>query len=157
MHEADIKAMALHALIQADPEKAIPYLTKVLQNRSPETADLREQAVFILGQHESDETLDVMLDVVQNDPDPDVKAHAAFWLSQVNDPRAMGTGSINGRLANSAMGLVVAVSLVLGAGGLLKAGAAALGATAPGPGWAIALAALAAGPVALTLRRQRRL
>jgi HEAT repeat protein len=88
-HEADIKAMALHALIQADEEKAIPYLTKVLQNRTPETAELREQAVFILGQHESDQTLDLMLDVVRNDPEPDVKAHAAFWLTQVDDPRAI--------------------------------------------------------------------
>lgn len=89
VQEADIKAMALHALIQADPEKAIPYLTKVLQNRTPETAELREQAVFILGQHESDQTLDLMLDVVRNDPEPDVKAQAAFWLTQVNDPRAI--------------------------------------------------------------------
>ncbi len=87
--EVEIKAMALHALIQADPEKAIPYLSKVLQNRTPETAELRGQAVFILGQHESDETLDLMLDVVRNDPDPEVKAHAAFWLSQVDDPRAI--------------------------------------------------------------------
>ncbi|MCK5412609.1 MAG: HEAT repeat domain-containing protein, partial [Gemmatimonadetes bacterium] len=87
--EAEIKAMALHALIQADPEKAIPYLTKVLQNRTPETAELRGQAVFILGQHESEQTLDLMLDVVRNDPDPEVKAHAAFWLTQVDDPRAI--------------------------------------------------------------------
>jgi HEAT repeat protein len=87
--EADIKAMALHSLIQADPEKAIPYLTKVLKNRTPETAELRGQAVVILGQHESDQTLDLMLDVVRNDPDPEVKAHAAFWLSQVDDPRAI--------------------------------------------------------------------
>ena len=87
--EAEIKAMALHALIQADPEKAIPYLSKVLKNRTPETAELRGQAVFILGQHESDQTLDLMLDVVRNDPDPEVKAHAAFWLTQVNDPRAI--------------------------------------------------------------------
>ncbi len=87
--EAEIKAMALHSLIMADPEKAIPYLSKVLQNRTPETAELRGQAVFILGQQESDETLDLMLDVVRNDPDPEVKAHAAFWLSQVDDPRAI--------------------------------------------------------------------
>jgi HEAT repeat protein len=87
--EGEIKAMALHALIQADPEKAIPYLTKVLKIRTPETAELRGQAVFILGQHESDQTLDLMLDVVRNDPDPDVKAHAAFWLTQVDDPRAI--------------------------------------------------------------------
>ncbi|NNK49522.1 MAG: hypothetical protein HKP01_11680, partial [Gemmatimonadetes bacterium] len=87
--EAEIKAMALHALIQADPEKAIPYLSKVLRNRTPETAELRAQAVFILGQHESDGTLDLMLDVIRNDPDPDVKGQAAYWLTQVDDPRAI--------------------------------------------------------------------
>jgi len=87
--EAEIKAMALQALIQADPDRAIPYLTKVLKNRTPETADLRAQAIFILGQHESDQTLDLMLDVVRNDPDPEVKAQAAFWLTQVDDPRAI--------------------------------------------------------------------
>lgn len=87
--EAEIKAMALHALVQADPEKAIPYLSRVLRNRTPETAELRGQAVFILGQQESDETLDLMLDVVRNDPDPEVKALAVFWLSQVDDPRAI--------------------------------------------------------------------
>jgi HEAT repeat protein len=87
--EDEFKAMALHALIQADEEKAIPYLTKVLQNRTPETAELRGQAVFILGQHESDGTLDLMLDVVRNDPDPDVREHAAFWLTQIDDPRAI--------------------------------------------------------------------
>ena len=82
---------------------------------------------------------------------------AVFLLLTVNDPQAMGEESINGRLANAVMGLVVGVSLVLGAGGLLKAGAAALGAPAPGPAVAIGLAALAAGPVALAVRRQRRL
>ena len=82
---------------------------------------------------------------------------AVFLLLAVNDPATMGAGSVNGRLANTIMGLVVAVSLVLGAGGLLRAAAATLGRPAPGPLAAIALAALAAGPVALAVRRQRRL
>ena len=87
--DAEIKAMALQALIMADEEKAIQYLSQVLRNRTPETAELRGQAVFILGQQESAETLDLMLDVVRNDPDPEVKETAAFWLSQVDDPRAI--------------------------------------------------------------------
>jgi tetratricopeptide (TPR) repeat protein len=87
--EAEIKIMALQALMQADPEKGITYLQRVLQNRTPATAELRGQAVFLLGQYDSEETLDLMVDVVQNDPDPEVKAQAAFWLSQVDDPRAV--------------------------------------------------------------------
>lgn len=87
--EAELKAMALQALVQMDSEKAIPYLKKVLLKRTPETAELRGQAVFILGQQESPEVLDLMLDVVRNDPEPEVKGYAAFWLSQVDDPRAI--------------------------------------------------------------------
>lgn len=87
--EAEIKVIALQALLMSDQEKALPALRKVLTDRRPETAELRAQAVFILAQHESEETLDLMLDVVRNDPDPEVKEHAVYWLSQVDDPRAV--------------------------------------------------------------------
>ena len=81
---------------------------------------------------------------------------AVFLLLAVNDRQLMGDDAVNGRLANSVMGVVVAVSLVLGAGGLLRAGAATLGRPAPGPVMALIIAALAAVPVALTVWRQRR-
>ncbi len=68
----------------------------------------------------------------------------------------MGREALNGRMANLVMGAVVAVSLVLGAGGLLRAGAAALSKPAPGPSLAFVLAALAAIPVTVTAWRQRR-
>ncbi len=87
--ESEIKAAALQALLMVDSDRAMPALKRVLLDRSPETAELRGQAIFILGQQESEEALDIMLDVVRNDPDPEVKSHAAFWLSQADDPRAL--------------------------------------------------------------------
>jgi len=82
---------------------------------------------------------------------------AVFLLLAVNDRGLMGADAVNGRLANTVMGVVVAVSLVLGAGGLLRAGAATLGRPAPGPAAALVVAALAAVPVAVMVWRQRRL
>ncbi len=81
---------------------------------------------------------------------------AVFLFLAVNDRGLMGAGAVNGRLANTVMGGVVAVSLVLGAGGLLRAGAAALGRPAPTPAAALSVALLAAVPVTLALWRQRR-
>jgi manganese transport protein len=82
---------------------------------------------------------------------------AVFLFMAVNDRRLMGGGSVNGRLANLAMSVVVAVSLLLGAGGLLRAGAAALGRPPPGPLAALVTAALAAVPLAAAVVRHRRL
>jgi Mn2+/Fe2+ NRAMP family transporter len=82
---------------------------------------------------------------------------AVFLLIAVNDRELMGAGEVNGRLANSVMGMVVAVSLVLGAGGLLRAGAAVVGRPAPGPLAALVAAAFAAVPVAVSVWRQRQL
>jgi Mn2+/Fe2+ NRAMP family transporter len=81
---------------------------------------------------------------------------AVFLLLAVNDRSLMGDAAANGRLANLIMGAVVAVSLLLGAGGLLRAGAAALGREAPPPLVAVVVAAPTALLVAVAIWRQRR-
>jgi Mn2+/Fe2+ NRAMP family transporter len=82
---------------------------------------------------------------------------AVFLLLAVNDRQLMGADAVNGRLTNLVMGCVVAVSLLLGAGGVLRAGATALARGAPGPLAAVVLAVLAAVPVTVAVWRQRRL
>ena len=87
--EAEMKMFALQALMESDPETAIPILEKVLTTRTPETAMLRQQAVFLLARMEDDpRSTDLMLDIMQNDPDPEVQMHAAHWLARSGDPRA---------------------------------------------------------------------
>ena len=82
---------------------------------------------------------------------------AVFLLLAVNDGALMGAEAVNGVFANLIMGAVVAVCLLLGAGGLLRAGAAALGRQAPEPLTAVVVAGLTALGVATTVWRQRRL
>jgi HEAT repeat protein len=60
----------------------------VLAKRDACSAGLREKAVFLLSQKRTSETEDIMLDVVRNDPNQEVKKKAVFWLGQVNTDRA---------------------------------------------------------------------
>jgi HEAT repeat protein len=60
----------------------------VLARRDACSASLREKALFLVSQKQTPETENVMLDVVRNDPDPEVKKRAVFWLGQVNSDRA---------------------------------------------------------------------
>jgi Mn2+/Fe2+ NRAMP family transporter len=76
---------------------------------------------------------------------------AVFLLLTVNDRRLMGALGLNGGLANAVLGLVVAVTVVLGVAGVGKAAAGTLGFAPPGEGplllAAAALTALGAIPV----------
>lgn len=72
---------------------------------------------------------------------------AVFLLLVVNDRGLMGERGVNGPLSNSLMAVVVAVTLVLGVLGVLRAGATALG--IPDPDERVILGA--AGAIALGL------
>lgn len=87
--EAEMKMYALQALMESDPETAVPILENILTTRTAETAALRQQAVFLAARLDDDKRAnDLMLDVLANDPDPEVRMHAAHWLARSDDPRA---------------------------------------------------------------------
>lgn len=82
------KLAALHALINMRSEKALPLLEKILSDKRPENAELREQSLFMLSQYESDEAVDILIRVAREDPSPDVRTNAVFWLSQTGSDKA---------------------------------------------------------------------
>ncbi|HEX2190780.1 MAG TPA: divalent metal cation transporter, partial [Longimicrobiaceae bacterium] len=69
---------------------------------------------------------------------------AVFLLLVVNDRAVMGERGINGALSNTLMGLTVAVTLVLGVSGVLRAAAAAAGVADPGEWQVLGAAAVIA-------------
>jgi HEAT repeat protein len=89
--EGEIRIAALNALLQMNSEQALPIIERVLANRSDDacTVEMRRKAVFLLSQHIDEDNLDILLDVVQNDPDPEVRHNAVFWLSQVPGERTV--------------------------------------------------------------------
>lgn len=84
---------------------------------------------------------------------------AVFLLLVVNDRVVMGERGINGAVSNAFMGLTVAVTLVLGVSGVLRAAAAGAGMPDPGEGAILGLAAVIAAallvPVLGGVRRRR--
>jgi HEAT repeat protein len=87
-HEMEGKLAALHALINMRSEKALPILTKLLKDPDPRKAELREQALFLLAQHGTVESVGLLMHIAKEDPDRDVRGQALFWLSQVSSDKA---------------------------------------------------------------------
>ena len=87
--EDDTRVVALNALLQMDAESAVPILKQVLARKDACSVVLRRKAVFLLSQKRSPETADILVDLVRNDPDREVREQAIFWLSQVDGARAV--------------------------------------------------------------------
>lgn len=88
--EIDIeeKMAALQALVNMRSDKALPLLEKLLSDTSPENAELREKSLFLISQHGSVESVEILMRVAKSDPDPDVRKNALFWLSQTHSKEA---------------------------------------------------------------------
>ena len=87
--ENDTRVVALNALLHMDAESAVPILKQVLERKDACSVGLRRKAVFLISQKRSAETADILVDLVRNDPDTEVKEQAIFWLSQVDGSRAV--------------------------------------------------------------------
>ncbi len=79
----DMRIAALNAVLQMDPDRAVPLLKTVLARRDEGSTCLRRKAVFLVSQKRTDETSRILLDAVRSDPDQEVREQAVFWLSQV--------------------------------------------------------------------------
>lgn len=80
--EMEVRASALSALVQVNPEEARPTLQKVLGRRDECSVTLRRRAVYLLGRAGSDEAINDLLAVAKNDPDESVRADAIGILAR---------------------------------------------------------------------------
>jgi len=87
--ENDVRIAALNALMNSNPERALPILQRVLQRRDPCSVEMRKTALFVISQQGGDETAAILMDVVANDPDADMRGSAVFWLSQNPSPETI--------------------------------------------------------------------
>jgi HEAT repeat protein len=89
--QEEVRSAALNALLNMNPERAMPILREVLQRRDECSVELRRRAVFLISQAMTDEAVDLLLDLAHRnpDPDPEVREQAVFWLSQVQGEEAL--------------------------------------------------------------------
>jgi HEAT repeat protein len=87
--ESELQVAAINALLQMDTEQAMPILRRVLDRRDDCSVKLRRKAVFVVAQYETEQTEEILLEVVRTDPDLGVREQAVFWLSQVEGDQAV--------------------------------------------------------------------
>lgn len=87
--DMEVRAAALDALQQMDPDRALPLLRKVLARNDACSKGLRRNALFILAQKSGAQREALLLDVAKNDSDKDVRSEAVFHLSQARSDEAV--------------------------------------------------------------------
>ena len=80
------RKLALASLRDLDADLALPIIKKGLQDANQQ---VRSMAIFALGMKKTDETLDILLDLLRNEPDYGVRADAAGALGYLEDIRAL--------------------------------------------------------------------
>jgi hypothetical protein len=84
-----VRTAALNAIMQMDPENALPMLRQIMAKKDACSAPLRRRAVMIVSQQRTTEKEDILLEAARNDPDAEVRGQAVFWLGQVNSEKAL--------------------------------------------------------------------
>ncbi|MFN2570069.1 MAG: HEAT repeat domain-containing protein [Gemmatimonadales bacterium] len=90
--EADIsrkvRRSAVFWLGQAAGDAATRGLTELVDDRGTDR-EVRESAVFALSQRPRDEGVPALIRIAKENPDPELRRKAIFWLGQSDDPRAL--------------------------------------------------------------------
>lgn len=82
----ELKLIAVNALMQSDPNQAVPILTKLLKsNQSP---GLKDRALFVLAQSESPEARKTLLELARGNADPDLQFRAVRYIAMMGGARA---------------------------------------------------------------------
>ncbi|HLP62587.1 MAG TPA: HEAT repeat domain-containing protein [Candidatus Deferrimicrobium sp.] len=83
---ADLKAVALAALLETDKEKAFPAIEKII--RTGKDPELRRKVIFALAQIKDARVVPLLVEVAKTDPDTETKKQAVFWLGQLGTPES---------------------------------------------------------------------
>jgi HEAT repeat protein len=81
--DIQVRTEALNALSQMDPTQALPILRRVIDRKDDCSAELRRNAVFILGRRGDAEAQTILMNVAKSDPNTTVRIEAINYLSRI--------------------------------------------------------------------------
>ncbi|MBI2797428.1 MAG: HEAT repeat domain-containing protein [Gemmatimonadetes bacterium] len=88
--DQSVRAEALSALMQTEPEEAAKLATRILGRKDECSADLRRSAVFIVGNRRDAGATASLIQVARNDPSADVRVDAIGWLPKLPGDDGLG-------------------------------------------------------------------
>jgi len=83
------RIQALHALMQMNPDKAMPLLEKIVRNESGASSALRQNALFVLCQNGGRDSEQLLIELSQTTEDPEMLEQIIMCLSMVGSDRAL--------------------------------------------------------------------
>ena len=81
-NDDEIKLLALNGLMQSDPDRAYPYLERLL--KSPVAPRLKEQTLYVLAQSNTPKAQQALLQIAKGGGNPDLQVYAIRYLSAAN-------------------------------------------------------------------------
>lgn len=85
---AKLRRTAVFWLAQTAGAAATGSLDSIAEDSTGDR-EIRKQAVFALSQRPHNEGVPALLRIARNNPDPELRRSAIFWLGQSQDPRAL--------------------------------------------------------------------
>ena len=82
-----VRLEALNALSRMNIDSTTPILRRVLSRRDECSVRLRRQAITLMAKSPDANTTDIIIDVLKNDPSPEVRRAALSWLGEVPSER----------------------------------------------------------------------
>ena len=107
--DEELKLVALQSLFQSNPERAIKIAVELLKPGSRSSATLKEGAITLLADSESQEAAAAVLEIARSETDPRLRRKAVEMLGEVKAPgvvellRELVTKSTDRELARSAL------------------------------------------------------
>jgi len=80
-HDEELKLLALRGVMQADPDKGVPIIEKMLAGGA--SPRVRDRALFVLSQSRAVRARDVMLNTAKNNANPDLQRTAIRYLGMM--------------------------------------------------------------------------
>jgi len=80
--DEELKLMALNALVNTDPDRALPILDNLL--KSSQSLRLKERALFVLGQSSSPRAQQLLEQIAKGGSNPDLQLKAVQYLGLAN-------------------------------------------------------------------------
>jgi hypothetical protein len=80
-NDEELKLLALRGIMQADPDKGVPIIEKMLAGGA--SPRVRDRALFVLSQSRATRARDVMLSTAKNNANPDLQRTAIRYLGMM--------------------------------------------------------------------------
>ncbi|MFT5233244.1 MAG: HEAT repeat protein [Candidatus Krumholzibacteriia bacterium] len=85
----ETRIQALHALMQMNPDKAMPILEKIVRGETEGSTELRQNALFVLCQDGGKDSEDLLIEMSQTTEDSEMLGQIVMCLSMIGSERSL--------------------------------------------------------------------